>query len=65
MSDHETRAEILVVGTVEEDRVVSGWVFDGHGKGVAIHVTDVAVSGVLLAGYTVEELAAIAEAERA
>lgn len=66
MTDRE-RCVITRVGTVElidnGGYRIEGWGFDCEGKNIpAIDISDDAVSGGMIAGYTAEELRAIAEA---
>lgn len=47
------KAEIITVGTVNEEGQPKGWEFDCKGQVAGINITE---QGVLWGGYTVEEL---------
>lgn len=53
------RAEIVVIGTVSDTNIVSGWTFDGKGRDILAY--EVRDGKVIVCGWTADELRAIAE----
>ena len=54
------KADITKVGVMLSDGTLSGFVFDGHGKGTGLSF-DQETGETLWAGYSYEELKTIAE----
>jgi hypothetical protein len=57
----QKKAQITKIGTVNEEGYAIGWGFDCLGDIPGINITD---DGILYAGYSIEELRAIAAADQ-